>query len=198
MSYDLIFLLEEPSSKNVLEVILPRLIPDHLSYICIAHQGKQDLAKSIPNKIKAFNKFSPATKFVIVHDQDSNDCITLKAELLKLCHQAGKPDTMIRIICHELESWFLGDLAAVEKAYQLTVDSLSRKQTKGKYRNPDLLNNAKQELRKLVPAYYPGTHSKEIAPYLSLDANKSRSFQVFCTGIPKILDELKDDNLSRS
>ena len=35
MSYDLIFLLEEPSIKNVLEVILPKLIPDDISYICI-------------------------------------------------------------------------------------------------------------------------------------------------------------------
>ena len=190
MSYDLIFLLEEPSIKNVLEAILPQLIPDNISYICISHQGKQDLAKSIPTKIKAF-KFNPATQFVIVHDQDSHDCQALKAKLLKLCQQAGKPDTMIRIICHELESWFLGDLAAVEKAFNLTVDSLSKKQTTKKFRNPDVLNNAKQELKKLVPAYYPGTHSKAIASYLSLNANKSPSFQIFCTGISKITDESK-------
>ena len=192
MSYDLIFLIEEPSSQNVLETILPQLIPDRLTYICIPHQGKQDLAKSILRKIEAF-RFSPTTKFVIVHDQDSHDCQVLKAELLELCQKAGKPDTMIRIICHELESWFLGDLIAVEKAYELAVNSLSKKQTQSKYRNPDRLNNAKQELRKLVPAYYPNTHSKAIAPYLSLDANKSRSFQVFCLGISKIVDQASHD-----
>jgi hypothetical protein len=58
MSYDLIFLLEEPSIENVLEVILPQIIPDEMTYICISHQGKQDLAQSIPRKIKAF-RFSP-------------------------------------------------------------------------------------------------------------------------------------------
>ena len=42
MSYNLIFLLEEPSMKTVLETILPKLIPEHISYICIPHQGKQD------------------------------------------------------------------------------------------------------------------------------------------------------------
>lgn len=73
MSYDLIFLLEEPSMKIVLETILPKLIPEHISYICIPHQGKQDLTKSIPKKIKAFN-FKPETKFIIVHDQDSHLC----------------------------------------------------------------------------------------------------------------------------
>jgi hypothetical protein len=61
MSYNLIFLLEEPSIKNVLEQLLPKIIPSELTYICIAHQGKQDLAKSIPTKIKAF-QYNPNTK----------------------------------------------------------------------------------------------------------------------------------------
>jgi hypothetical protein len=190
MSYDLIFLLEEPSMKTVLETILPKLIPEHISYICIAHQGKQDLAKSIPRKIKAFS-FNPDTKFVIVHDQDSHDCKKLKADLLQLCQQEGNPEVTIRIICHELESWFLGDLTAIEKAYGLDPQSLSKKQNQNKFRDPDRLNSAKEELRKLVSEYYPGTHSREIAPYLSLIENKSRSFQVFLDGIKKIINNLE-------
>jgi len=67
MNYDLIFLLEEPSMKNVLEEILPKIIPEQISFNCIAHQGKQDLAKSIPIKIRAFNNISPHTQFIIVH-----------------------------------------------------------------------------------------------------------------------------------
>lgn len=186
MSYDLIFLLEEPSMKNVLEPILHKLIPKDVTYICIAHEGKQDLTKSIPKKIKAFS-FQPETKFVILQDQDSHDCKNLKADLLQLCQQAGKPDAMIRIICHELESWFLGDLAAIEQAYKLKPQSLSKKQSQNKFRDPDRLNSAKEELKKLVSEYYPGTHSRKIAPYLSLRDNKSRSFQVFLAGINKIL-----------
>jgi hypothetical protein len=186
MSYDLIFLLEEPSIKNVLEKILPKLIPDEISFICIAHQGKQDLAKSIPTKIKAF-KFSPNTKFIIVHDQDSHDCKKLKSELLEICQKAGQTNVMIRIICHELESWFLGDLAAVEKAYNLKPSTLSEQQSTRKYREPDRLNSAKQELGNLVGEYYAGTHSKAIAPHLSLTENKSRSFQVFIQGIHQLI-----------
>ncbi|BAB72466.1 DUF4276 family protein [Anabaena sp. FACHB-709] len=187
MSYDLIFLLEEPSIENVLKEILPKIIPDEISFICIPHQGKQDLAKSIPKKIRAF-QFNPDTKFVIVHDQDSHDCKNLKSELLEICQNAGNKNILIRIICHELESWFLGDLVAVEKAYGLKPESLSQKQNKTKFRNPDQLNSAKEELRKLVPEYYPGTHSRMIAPYLSLTENKSRSFQVFLDGINKIIN----------
>ncbi|MFZ9737653.1 MAG: DUF4276 family protein, partial [Prochlorotrichaceae cyanobacterium] len=186
MSYNLIFLLEEPSIKNVLEQLLPKIIPSELTYICIAHQGKQDLTKSIPTKIKAF-QYNPNTKFVVVHDQDSHDCKTLKAELLKICQDAGKPDVLIRIICHELESWFLGDLAAVEKAYKLKIKSLSKKQNQKNYRDPDQLNSAKQELKKLVDEYYAGTHSKKIAPYLSPIENKSHSFQVFLEGLQNLI-----------
>lgn len=189
MSYDLIFLLEEPSIKNVLDQLLPQVIPTEITYICIPHQGKQDLANSIPKKIKAF-EYAPKTKFIIVHDQDSHDCKILKSKLLEICQQAGKTEVLIRIICHELESWFLGDLAAVEKAYNLKPNSLIKKQSKQKYRDPDQLNSAKQELKKLIneysAEYYPGTHSKAIAPHLSLIENKSRSFQVFLESLKKL------------
>jgi Domain of unknown function (DUF4276) len=186
MSYDLIFLLEEPSIKNVLEVILPQIIPDEISFICIAHQGKQDLAKSIPTKIKAFKTISSNTQFIIVHDQDSHDCKQLKTELLTICQGAGADKVMIRIICHELESWFLGDLVAVETAYQLKLNTLSKQQNNQKYRDPDRLNSAKQELGNLVKEYYAGTHSKIIAPHLSLTENKSRSFQIFIQSISQL------------
>ncbi|AOX00112.1 hypothetical protein BJP34_12230 [Moorena producens PAL-8-15-08-1] len=188
MSYDLIFLLEERSMENVLDQLLPKIIPNEITYSCITHQGKQDLWKSIPNKIKTFQYYSPDTRFIIVHDQDSHDCQTLKSELLEICQTAGKDNNvMIRIVCHELESWFLGDLAAVEKAYNMKPNKLSKKQSKQKYRNPDQLNSAKQELKGLVKEYYPGTHSKKIAPHLSLTDNTSHSFQVFIKGIKHLL-----------
>ena len=187
MHYDLIFLLEERSAKNVIESLLPKIISDnHLTYICLEHQGKQDLAKSIPRKLKAFSH-SPDTKFIVIHDQDSNDCKTLKSQLYQLCNQAGNSDVLIRIICRELESWFLGDLNAVEQAYSLKEGSLSRKQNQAKFRNPDSLNSAKQELKNLLEEYYPGVGSKKIAPHLSLKNNTSTSFQTFVSGVKKLI-----------
>jgi hypothetical protein len=186
--YNLVFLLEEPSMKNVLEALLPQIIPEDITYICIAHQGKQDLTKSIPTKIKAFQS-EPKPRFIILHDQDSNDCQQLKTELREICQTAGANNVLIRIICHELESWFLGDLAAVEVAYNLPKNSISKQQNKRKYRDPDHLGAAKQDLKNLVKEYYAGTHSKKIAPYLSLTDNKSHSFQIFIQGIQKLLLE---------
>ncbi len=72
----------------------------------------------------------------------------LKQRLKDLCQQAGKPDALIRIVCHELESWFLGDLAAVENAFN--IKGLAKQQNHKKFRDPDRLANASEELGKLV------------------------------------------------
>ncbi len=48
MNYDIVFLLEESSIKNVLEELLPKLILREISYICISHQGHRILLKCLP------------------------------------------------------------------------------------------------------------------------------------------------------
>ncbi len=113
--------------------------------IVIPHEGKVDLVKSIPRKLRAWQ--TPDTRFVIVRDQDSADCNMVKQQLVSLCEKAGRPDSLIRIACHELESWFLGDLQTVATVFDLPrVAKLDNKQT---YRDPDQLSS--RELKKLVP-----------------------------------------------
>lgn len=70
------------------------------------HEGKQDLDKSIPIKLKHWNV--PNSWFVVVRDKDQSDCVQLKQRLKQLCEANGRPETLIRIGVHELESWFLG------------------------------------------------------------------------------------------
>ena len=186
--YDLVFLLEERSMKELLEVLLPRIIPETVTFKCIHHEGKQDLEKSIPRKLKAWKT---AGRFVIIRDQDSGDCVEIKNNLKNLSNKSGRSDTLIGIVCHELGSWFLGDLAAVEKAFELKTGKLSKKQNNKKYTNPDQLNSAKQELKKLVHSYQPISGSRKIGEYLevkNLDKNKSYSFKMFIKGLQKIID----------
>jgi hypothetical protein len=182
--FELIFLLEEPSMKGTLEILLPKIIPSEINYKCIAHEGKQDLEKSIPRKLKAWNK---SAKFIVIRDKDSADCVIVKQKLFKLCQQGNRPDTLIRIACHELESWFLGDLAAVEKGLNLRPGKLSRLQNNQKYRNPDNIAAAKQELKKISSTYQQISSSKEIANHLNIHNNKSHSFNVFIQGLQKLL-----------
>ncbi|MGN7456380.1 DUF4276 family protein [Paenibacillus pasadenensis] len=178
----LIFLLEEISMKAALDELLPKVIPPQVAFMTIKHEGKSDLEKSIPIKLKAFR--TPHTYFVILRDKDTGDCMEIKNRLKSLCEKGGRPDTLVRIVCHELESWFLGDLQAVEKAF--SQEGLSELQEKAKYRDPDRLANPAQELGKLVP-YRKLAGSRAISPFLSVDDNKSRSFQVFISGIHSLL-----------
>ena len=178
----LVFLLEEKSMAELLEMLLPKILPPEVGFITIPHRGKSDLQKSIPNKLKGWN--DPSAKFVIVHDQDSWNCMELKRHLRGLC-QGLKEDVLIRIVCRELESWYFGDLVAVSEAYGKNVHKLA---AKNKYRNPDTIGNPKDELRKLLPEHQQVSGARKIGEFMDVERNTSLSFRCFVNGIRKLLN----------
>ena len=109
-----VFLLEEESMKVLLEGLLPRIFPQ-LNFQCIHHEGKSDLEKSIPRKLRAWRE--PGVRFVVLRDNDGTDCVFLKQRLLKICSDAGGKDTLVRIVCEELEAWYLGEPDALAEAF---------------------------------------------------------------------------------
>jgi uncharacterized protein YktA (UPF0223 family) len=177
----LIFLLEEQSMKETLENILSLIIPKDISFLCIPHEGKADLQKSIPRKLLQWRE--PDVQFIIVHDQDSSECRELKKALISLVPDEKRADTLIRIVCTELESWFLGDLQAIEKAFSI---NLKNQKNKALFRDPDTIQNAKQELKKLAPKYQQVSGSQSISKFMNIAENKSHSFQVFISGVKKL------------
>jgi hypothetical protein len=180
----LVFLLEEESMQALLDVLLPQILPPEIEFLCIPHEGKQDLEKSIPRKLRAWQ--TPDTTFVIVRDKDAANCIEIKNRLVSLCQQAGRSDTLVRIACHELESWFLGDLAAVEQAFNI---KLAGQQKNRKYKEPDKLSNASEELEKLVKGYRKVSGAKKIAVYMNIQQNSSHSFNCFISGVNNLFKQ---------
>jgi hypothetical protein len=90
------------------------------------------------------------------------------------------------VACRELESFYLGDLQAVEKG--LGIEGISAQQNRRKYREPDGLGKPSQELINLTGNIYQKvTGSRAIAPYLSLHDNKSHSFNVLLSGIHRLV-----------
>lgn len=177
----LICCLEEPSAKELLQGILPRLGVDRFQFIIF--EGKQDLEKRLQRTLKAWQE--PNCIFLILRDKDAGDCHQIKEKLFRLCQPTGKK-ALIRIACHELESFYLGDLAAVEQGLNLT--GISQQQNKKKFREPDHLPNPALELSKLTQGKYQKVlGSRDISPYLSLHGSKSRSFQVLIQGIINFL-----------
>lgn len=128
----------------------------------------------------------PDARFVILRDKDSADCHAVKARLVGLCETANRPDALVRIACHELESWYLADLSAVERA--LEIEGLSAAQNRAKFRDPDLLVNPAKELQVLTKERYQKVGgSREIGPLLDLENKRSRSFAVFIAGIRRLV-----------
>lgn len=159
--------------KVLLEGLLPRLFPN-LMFLCIPHEGKPDLKKSIPRKLRAWCE--PGVRFVVLMDNDGEDCRETKENLAALCQRGGKTDVLVRIACQELEAWYLGDPVALAEAFGNAKLSLIGK--KARYRNPDSIQGPSEEVRKLVPMFQKVSGARRMASHLSRGTNNSRSFQV--------------------
>lgn len=61
--------------KTLLDGLLPRLFPS-LAFQCVPHEGKQNLAKSVPRKLRAWRE--PGVRFVVLRDNAGGDCHALK------------------------------------------------------------------------------------------------------------------------
>lgn len=181
----LVFFLEEPSAQDMLKGILPRILPVDIVPQFIVFRGKQDLEKRLPLRLREWR--TPNTRFIVLRDQDAADCMEVKKALSLICRNAGKPETLVRVACRELESFYLGDLSAVEKG--IGIKNLSKQQNKKKFRTPDDLGNPSEELFKITRfKYQKRSGSRAIAPFLSLDNNFSISFNMLINGIRKMAE----------
>lgn len=181
---ELVFLLEEESAQAMLEGLLPRLLDEQVVVRFIVFEGKQDLEKQLIRKVRGYR--NPEARFIVLRDQDSNpDCIAIKTKLAGLCAEAGRPDALVRIACRELESFYLADLAAVERGLALT--GLVKHQNSRKYRSPDYLGTPSKELQALTKGQYQKVGgSRAIGPWLDLANTRSASFRNLVAGIERM------------
>jgi Domain of unknown function (DUF4276) len=186
MMKELVFFLEEPSAKAMLQGVLPKIFPDNNVVITyITFDGKQDLEKQLFRKLRDYQ--NSLAKFIVLRDQDSYpDCKVLKANLLNICAATGKANVLVRIACRELETYYLADLAAVESGLQIT--GLVKSQEKKKFRSPDYLGSPSKELTVLTKGRYQKVGgSRSIGPHLDIENIRSDSFKNLVSGIKKII-----------
>ena len=178
----LIFFLEEPSAKAMLQGFLPKILPKDVYPEFVVFEGKTDLEKRLGRKLKIWS--GSDTRFVVMRDQDNGDCLTIKNNLVQKCIDSGKPETLVRIACRELESFYLGDLEAV--AQTIGPKNLVQYQKKAKYRNPDQLTKPSNELKKLAHTYQKISGSRSIGRKLDPKNNRSKSFINLVQGVQKL------------
>lgn len=180
----LVFLLEEPSAEAMLKGLLPRILPDTVERIYTVFEGKQDMEKRLGGILRGWQKTNCV--FVVMRDQDAAPrCQAVKNRLLEICHATSRHDILVRIACRELESFYLGDLEAVEKS--MGIRGLAKKQDSKKYRSPDSLHSPGKELETLTKGKYQKVSgSRALGPLLKLVGNRSRSFNALLSGIRRV------------
>lgn len=177
----LVFLLEERSMQVLLDGLLPRIMPD-LQFLCVPHEGKADLEKSIPRKLRGWRE--PGVRFVVVRDNDAGDCRALKRRLTDLCAKAGRADTLVRIACQELEAWYLGEPEALALAYD--DPSLATIGRQARFRDSDAVTHPSSAVGDLVPDFQKVSGARQMAQHLSVERNSSVSFRRFVDGVRRI------------
>jgi hypothetical protein len=139
-------LVEDESGKRALEILIPKIAGEQHTFRVIAYRGigriprnltpttdarKRILLDQLPRLLRGYGQaFAnyPAdfrAALFVVCDLDEKCQKFLREELLAILNNCNpKPDTYFCIAVEEGEAWFLGDLAAVKKAYRHANDGV--------------------------------------------------------------------------
>jgi hypothetical protein len=192
------FLVEEPSAEAALSHLVPKVLGSDFSFGVYPFQGKQNLLKNLPARLRAYRRWLPEDSgIVVLIDADGRDCREQKALLEGAAQQAGfltrgsrrgRLEVLNRLAIEELEAWFFGDVSALCEAYPGVSPSLGERAA---YRDPDtILGGTWEALERVLQkaGYHRGglvkiRAAREISACMEPDRNRSRSFHVFRQGL---------------
>jgi hypothetical protein len=206
------FLVEDQSCENAMEILLPKLLRNSITYRIHSYKGvgklpkdlkphtdavKRILLDRLPRILQGYAKTQGFCDLVIVicdlDDKDKSVFLFELNEMLDKCNQ--KPDTLFCLAIEELEAWYLGDLNAIRSAYPNAKNAILNV-----YINDAICGT----WEKLADAVYKGGSNelkklgwqrvgeekskwaKNISPYMDVDSNKSPSFMYLRTKLCSI------------
>ena len=197
-------LVEEPSADEALRHLLPKILRGRGRAKILNLGSKYKLLKALPFRLSAYRQRIESgehIRIVVLLDRDRDDCERLKNTLERMAKDAGLPTktspdssgyfcVLNRIVIEELESWFIGDPVALRKAFS-SLPTINN--AHGLFHNPD--NGGSWEalhrfLKKhgIYKSSFPKIDAaRRIAPHMEVTANRSKSFQVFISGMDAIL-----------
>jgi hypothetical protein len=200
-------LVEEPSAKAALEILLPKLVPGTTRFAVRDFGSKYKLLKALSQRLAGYARRIEAgedLRIVVLIDQDSDDCTALKRQLEQAAAERGlttksRPDrngrfvVVNRIVVDELESWFIGDPDALRNAFP----KLPPANRKGIFARPDNQGGkAWEQLHRFLKTHgiyrssYPKIEAaRKIAPHIDAGRNRSPSFRQFCVGLEALVGQ---------
>jgi hypothetical protein len=195
-------LVEEISAAAALECLLPKIAPNGTTYTCHPFQGKPDLVRKLPERMRGYASWLPSDwRILILLDRDDDDCKRLKQDIQDIAMSAGfhvgPPGAAgvrhcVRLCVEELEAWFLGDVPALVKAFPRFPSTLAQRRG---FRDSDgVVGGTWEKLERVFQqaGYYRAGMPKievarRVAAQMDPFANRSRSFTIFRNGISKLL-----------
>lgn len=178
----LVAIVDEPSKDIFLRNLQRRL--DWLNRVPTEYQ----IANGYPEILRLVDAVTrwrdPNMRFLILCDQDSANCHERKRRLSERVIGRHRGQTLIRIVCPELESWYIGDPGAVQRLFpHVRVD-----------RHPAIFRPPPDQLAE--PAKWlmrqTGERKRGLAEMfgntISTTQNRSHSFQTFLQGLQQLLN----------
>jgi hypothetical protein len=200
-------LVEGPSEAAFLRGWFPRLLPQHALSV-VQHRGKgrlparpplrpdprrEGLLDQLPAKLRAYGRvLDPTTDRLLVFlDLDNDSCVDLKRRLLAtLASCDPRPVMLFRIAIEELEAFYLGDMAAVRRAFPQAKSSRMKSYIQ------DSICGTWELFQEVIksPVEDKVEWAERMARYLGLEwkDNNSPSFQQFCRGLRQLTGEPVD------
>ena len=180
-------LVEDISGKTALEIIVPKIISAEHTFKIISYKGigriptdlksasdpkKRILLDQLPQLVQGygqtFSQYPPdcPAVLIVICDLDNRCLSTFRRELLDIVNKCNlPPKTQFCIAIEEGEAWYLGDFAAIKKAYpkakQKVLDSYTNDSICGTW-------------EKLADAVYSGG-SKELSKLRWQGVGKEKS-----------------------
>jgi hypothetical protein len=135
------FLIEDQSGALAMETLLLKLLGNKASYRVIkgykglgrlpkdlspkSGAGKRILLDQLPRLLRGYGKVPNCGYIIIICDLDDKDEKQFLSELNGILINCNpKPDACFCLAIEEFEAWYLGDLAAVRKAYPKAKDAV--------------------------------------------------------------------------
>ncbi|MGO9770702.1 MAG: DUF4276 family protein [Roseiarcus sp.] len=178
---DIVVFVEEPSAFEIARAVARKLgLLERMTIL--KHQGAGDLERSLANKI-AKDPY-PNSKFLVLRDADNKDCKALKRDLRERVPRGKRARTVVRIVCQELEAWYLAQPNAL-----ISAGALARQIPKKTLNtNVDAISNPKRLFLSLAHDKGQIEHARRIGPELDVASTQSASFKHFISGLRKLAE----------
>lgn len=208
-------LVEDSSGEKLLAQLLPQIlgaqgaphswrlkaykgigrIPQGLT--AKADPAKRILLDQLPRLLQGYGKTPGIDAVVVVLDTDRRNCTEFLKELKAVAGRCNPaPHTLFRMAIEEMEAWYLGDRAALLKAFpRVKRDVLDRYVQDSVCGTWELLADAVHAggaaaIKKLgwpLPGQLKHEWAEKIGPFMDLHQNASPSFGKFRDGLSKLI-----------